>query len=163
LISLNTFSIGSTEITNDIALGFKIPLGKAEDLKFGEGSDEFSNKKLNEIIEARLCDIFESIENTLKKIKRSELLPAGVVFVGGGANTPLLVELSKSILMLPSCQGTTDILGNSKTRLRDPSWFTALGLLTAGKNSIGYGDSSAKNLFKDLKNSIKSTIKQLMP
>ncbi len=163
LISINTFSIGSSDITNDIALGFKIPLEKADDLKLGNEDEEFSKKKLNEIIEARLCDIFESIEINLKKIKRSELLPAGIVFVGGGANIPLLVELSRSILKLPSSLATTDIFGNSKTRLRDSSWFAALGLLTISKENKAYGESSLRNVFKDLKNSIKSTIKQLMP
>ena len=163
LMSIYTFSIGSSEITNDIALGFKIPLEKAEDLKLGNIVEEFSKKKLDEIIEARLCDIFESIENNLKKIKRSELLPAGIVFVGGGANIPGLVELSKSILKLPSSLGTTEIFGNIKTKLRDSSWFTALGLLTAGKENGSYSESSFGNLFKDLKNTIKSSIKQLMP
>src|SRR3989339_713483 len=163
LMSIYTFSIGSAKITNDIALGFKIPLEKAENLKLGNIDEEFSKKKLDEIIEARLCDIFESIENNLKKIKRSELLPAGVVFVGGGANTPLLTELSKSNLKLPSILGTTEIFGNTKTKLRDSSWFTALGLLTSGKNNEGYSENSFKNLLKDLKNTIKSGIKQLMP
>src|SRR3989339_141805 len=162
-ISMTTFSIGSTKITNDLALGFKISLEKAETLKIGNNLEEFSKKKLEEIIEARLCDIFESIENNLKKIKRSELLPAGVVFVGGGANTPLLTELSKSNLKLPSILGTTEIFGNTKTKLRDSSWFTALGLLTSGKNNEGYSENSFKNLLKDLKNTIKSGIKQLMP
>ena len=162
-VSVYTFSIGSSEITNDIALGFKIPLEKAEDLKLGNIGEEFSKKKLDEIIEARLCDIFESIENNLKKIKRSELLPAGIIFVGGGANTPLLAELSKSILKLPSSIGTTEIFGNVKTKLRDPSWFTAIGLLYYVKNSKGYSEGSFENLLKDLKNTIKSSIKQLMP
>ena len=170
LMSISTFSIGSTEITNDLALGFKIPLEKAEALKLGNlpagrqgNTEEFSKKKLDEIIEARLCDIFESIENNLKKIKRSELLPAGIVFVGGGANTPLLVELSKSILRLPSSIGSTEIFGNSKTKLRDPSYFNAIGLLTSSKESGNYSDNSFKNTFKDLKNIIKSSLKQLLP
>ena len=164
LISINTFSVGSSNITNDIALGFKIPLQEAEDLKLGNIAPEFSKKKLEEIIEARLCDIFESIENSLKKIKRAELLPAGIVFVGGGANTPMLIELSKSILKLPSCIGTTEIFGNSKTRLRDPSWFTVLGLLSISKSSGNYGrENSFKNIFREVKNSIKSSVKQLMP
>ncbi len=163
LVSIYTFSIGGTDITNDIALGFKIPLEKAEDLKLENITEDFSRKKLEEIIEARLCDIFESIENNLKKIKRSELLPAGIVFVGGGADTPMLVELSKSILKLPSSLGTTEIFGNNKTKLRDSSWFTVLGLLTAGKDNMGYGEGPLGNIFKDLKNTIKSSLKQLMP
>jgi len=163
LMSIYTFSIGSGDITNDIALGFKISLEKAENLKLGNGGEEFSKKKLDEIIEARLSDIFELIENNLKKIKRAELLPAGIVFVGGGANIPLLPELSKSILKLPSTLGTTEIFGNIKTKLRDSSYFAVLGLLTTGKESGSYGESSLKNLFKDIKNTIKSSLKQLIP
>ena len=102
LVSLHTFSIGGTDITNDIALGMKVSLENAERLKLGNIVEDFSKKKLDEIIEARLFDIFELIENHLKKIKRNELLPAGVVFIGGGANIPLLEEFSKTALKLPS-------------------------------------------------------------
>lgn len=163
LTSLHTFSFGSNDITNDIALGLKIPLDLAEKLKHGTGDDSYSKKKLEEIIEARLSDILELIENYLKKIKRSGLLPAGVVFVGGGANTSGLEELSKNILKLPSNIGSTEIFNNSKTKLRDSTWFTALGLLTLGREISTYGESSFSNFIKDLKNSIKATIKQLMP
>ncbi|OGJ11909.1 hypothetical protein A2467_00675, partial [Candidatus Nomurabacteria bacterium RIFOXYC2_FULL_36_8] len=87
LVSLQVFSIGSMDITKDIALGFKIGLEEAESVKLGSviGGD-FPKKKVDEIIEARLGDIFELVENHLKRIKRSELLPAGVVITGGGAN-----------------------------------------------------------------------------
>ncbi len=163
LISIFTFSIGSADITNDIALGLKITLEQAESFKLGNILEDYSKKKLDEIIEARLSDIFELIENHLKKIKRNELLPAGIVFVGGGANILGLEELSKSILKLPSTLGGSDIFGNSKTKLRESSWFTALGLIVSGKDEGGYSDNSFVNLFKDLKNSIKSSVKQLMP
>lgn len=162
-IYIQGFSVGSANITNDIALGFKIPLETAERLKVGEVAEEFSKKKLDEIIEARLSEIFESIDNHLKKIKRSGLLPAGVVFVGGGANIPGIEELSKSILKLPSCLGTSEIFGNSKTKLRDSSWFTALGLVISPRNNSNYSEGSFNNFFKDLKNTLKSSIKQLMP
>lgn len=162
-ISIRTFSIGSSDITNDIALGFKIPLGKAESLKLGNIEGDFSKKKLDEIIEARLSDIFELIENHLKKIKRNELLPAGIVFVGGGANILGIEELSKSILKLPSSLGASEIFGSAKTKLRDSSWFTALGLVISGRDNDGYVEGSFRNLLKDLKNTIKSSLKQLMP
>ena len=171
-ILIHTFSIGSTDITNDIALGLKISLEEAEMLKIG-GWENFSppkadqpraeKKKLDEIIEARLSDIFELIENHLKKIKRSGLLPAGIVFTGGGANILELEELSKSTLKLPASRGTTEIFGNLKTKLRDSSWFTALGLIVSGRDNDSHSRSSFANLLKDLKNTIKSSIKQLMP
>ncbi len=162
-VLIHTFSIGSIDITHDIALGFKIPLDQAEWFKKGNIEENFSKKKLDEIIEARLSDIFELIENHLKKIKRNGLLPAGIVFVGGAASTPGLSELSKSVLKLPASIGTTDIFGNLKTKLRDSSWFTALGLLISSRDNDGYSEGSLKNLFKNIKNAIKSSIKQLMP
>lgn len=163
LSSIYTFSIGGTDITNDIALGMKIPLETAESLKLGNLIEEFSKKKLDEIIEARLSDIFELIGNHLKKIKRSELLPAGIVFVGGGANTTLLSELSKLELKLPSQIGTTEIFGNVKTKLRDPSFFTALGLILSSKNEQIQSEGILPQFFKDLKRTLKTSMKQLMP
>lgn len=163
LASIYTFSIGGVDITNDIALGMKIPLETAESLKLGNLIEEFSKKRLEDIIEARLSDIFELIENHLKKIKRSELLPAGIVFVGGGANTTMLSELSKDVLHLPSKIGSTEIFGNQKTKLRDPSWFTALGLILATKDDESYGEGTLPQIFKDIKRHLKSSLKQLMP
>ena len=136
---------------------------KAEDLKLGNSDPNFSKKKLDEIIEARLSDIFELIENHLKKIKRNELLPAGVVFVGGGANVFELEELSKTILKLPSKVGSTEIFGNTKTKLRDPAWYVTLGLVNSNKNAKSYTEGSFSNFIQDLKSALKSTLKQLMP
>jgi len=163
LVSSQTFAIGSSDITNDIALGLKIPLELADQLKQGSADENVSNKKLNEIIEARLYDIFDSIDNHLKKIKRSGLLPAGVVFVGGGANLKGLEEWSKSALKLPSTVATIDMFHNSKTKLRDRAFATVLSLLTYTKDNDTPSDNAVSNLFKDLKSVIKSSIKQLLP
>ncbi len=163
LTSLHTFSIGAGDITNDIALGLKVTLEEAEGIKIGNSNLEFSQKKVNEIIEARLSDIFELVENHLKKIKRNELLPAGIVFIGGGANTSNLGELSKNFLKLTSKVATTDMFGMIKTKLKDPAWFVALGLLTSGKTE-NYGKENVfKNFLKDIKDTLKSGLKQLMP
>ena len=163
LISLHTFSIGSEDITNDIALGFKIPLEAAEKLKLGDVGVEYSRKKLDEIIEARLSDIFELIENHFKKIKRNELLPAGGVFIGGGAHITGPEEFSKSALKLPSRVGAIEIFGSAKTKLRDPAWATALGLVIYGRDSDSVLEGSFFGVFKDIKNAIKANLKQLMP
>lgn len=164
LISLYVFSIGGADITNDIALCFKITLEEAENLKKDNTSPIYPKKKIEEIIEARLSDIFELIDNHLKKIKRSELLPAGIVFVGGGANILKIEELSKTFLKLPSKIGNTEIFGNAKTKLRNSSYFTVLGLLMNEENREENEKKGVLfNFLKDVKNTLKSNLKQLLP
>jgi len=94
--SLRVFPIGSTDITNDIALGFRIPLEEAERLKRGDSHESYPKKKLDEIIEARLSDIFELIELHLKKVGRNGLLPAGIIITGGGAGVSTIADLAKA-------------------------------------------------------------------
>jgi cell division protein FtsA len=102
-ISLEVFPIGSVDITHDIALGLKIPLDDAERIKLGSDTGvSVSRKKLEEIIDARLSDIFELIENHLKKIGRNGLLPAGIIMIGGGSGTPNIEEVAKATLKLPT-------------------------------------------------------------
>ena len=163
-ISLHIFSIGSSDITNDIALGLKIPLEEAEVLKIGGDIKTYSKKKLDEIIEARLTDIFELIENHLKKIKRNGLLPAGIIFTGGGSATPMLEKLSKEALNLPSRIGGSELFGNTKTKVRDSSWFVALGLCMESRDNL-YSESGSSfgGFMKEVKSSISGMFKQLLP
>ncbi len=164
-ISLQVFSIGSTDITNDIALGLKIPLDEAEGIKTGSRATAFSKKKLDEIVEARLRDIFELIDNHLKKIKRSGLLPAGIIITGGGANIEMIEELSKSTLKLPSKIGTAEMFENTKSKVRDRAWFVAAGLAVAGAASgrETYETSGLGLSLKKVKEFFSSIFKQLIP
>ncbi len=163
LIYLHTLPIGSDDITNDIALGLKITLEEAESVKLGNIGDKFSKKKVDEIIEARLSDIFELIENHLKKIKRNELLPAGIIFIGAGSKISMLAESAKNFLKLPAKVATVDIFGNTKTKLRDPAWYSTLGLLNKNKGDYFMASNSLEGAWQHLKNLIKTNIKQLMP
>ncbi|MCA9360665.1 hypothetical protein KC730_02100, partial [Candidatus Kaiserbacteria bacterium] len=96
-ISLKIFPIGSNDITNDIALGLRIPLEDAEKVKRGAmTSATYSKKRLDEIIHERLRMIFGLIDGHLKKIKRDGLLPAGIILTGGGANVTGTVEVAKA-------------------------------------------------------------------
>jgi len=163
LVSLYSFGLGGADITNDIALGFKTSLDTAEKVKLGDLPPEFSRKKLEEIVEARMADIFELVGNHLKKIKRSELLPAGAVFVGGGALTGGLIEFSKSTLKLPSRIGSTEIFGSTKTRLRSPEWLGALGLIHSEGDANFLSDGSGFGVLREIKKGILSGLRQLMP
>lgn len=163
LIYLHTLPLGSNDITNDIALGLKITLEEAEQVKLGKLNDKFPKKKIDEIIDARLSDIFELIENHLKKIKRNELLPAGIIFIGKGSHIVGLTDAAKTFLKLPAQLGDTEMFGSSKTKLRDISWYSTLGLLYTQKSEHSIASNSLESAWQSFKNLIKTNIKQLLP
>lgn len=123
LIHGGVLPLGGGHITNDVAIGFRVQVDIAERIKLAHGAclaEEASRKEmirlaefmegegavyqkreLVEIIEARLGDIFELLGKELKKIGMAELLPAGVVLVGGASLLPKLPELTKREMKLP--------------------------------------------------------------
>lgn len=138
-ISLEVFPIGSTDITNDIALGLKVPLEEAEQIKVGAvTSTSVPRKKLDEIVNARLSDIFDLIEAHLKKIGRSGLLPAGIIITGGGSGHGGIDDFAKSSLKLPSKVGAITF-GDQKGLIKDSTWSVAYGLCILGLMEDGGG------------------------
>lgn len=161
-ISIKVFPIGSTDITHDIALGLKIPLEEAEKIKLGAITrTDYSKKKLDEIIIARLTDIFEIIDSHLKKIHRNGLLPAGIVITGGGSGISTIEDLAKATLKLPSKIAQVRYPGDSKIQIKDSSWSVAYGLCVLGLTDEG--ESIGIRLAKNTKNSFMSWIKQFYP
>lgn len=164
LIGMHVFSIGSTDITNDIALGLRIPLEEAEGIKIGSMIGNYTKKKIDEIIEARLGDIFELIENYLRKMKRSELLPAGIILTGGGASLPIVEEVSKAQLRLPSKIGTGEMVTTAKGKIRDSSWLVCYGLATLGGEHTGFLEfGSFSQIIKKIKDGLRVFGRQFMP
>ena len=133
-ISVRIFPIGSADITNDLALGLRISLEEAEKLKRGGmTSVTISKKKVEEIISARLTDIFELIDNHLKKLKKDGLLPAGIILTGGGSNLLASKEVASSTLNLPARFANLEL--NKSTKMKDSSWTVAYGLCVLGASS----------------------------
>ena len=117
LIDTNVLPIGSSHITNDIAIGLKTTLEIAErvktqyvdanpesasdkiiDLSKIEGSKEegkFPSSEITTIVDARLKELFAMVRKELKKIKRDAMLPAGAVITGGGAKLKGIVSQAK--------------------------------------------------------------------
>jgi cell division protein FtsA len=160
--SLEVFPIGSTDITNDIALGLKVPLEEAEQIKIGAiTGSSFPRKKLDEIISARMKDMFELMESHLKKIGRNGLLPAGIVISGGGSSLNLVDDMARVTLKLPSRIGTIGI--ESKT-FKDSSWAVAYGLCLWGLHSEDDDmiDNSSRYI-QELKKRVTKFFKQFIP
>jgi len=193
LLHAAVIPIGSEHITADVAIGLRCPINLAERIKIEHGSarsDKFtkkdevdvrdlakeenisedsmviSKKYVAEIIEARVEEIFEKIDNELKKIDRSGMLPAGVFLIGAGAKLNDLVEVAKNKLRLPACLGTNQNISLAIDKVNDVNYLTALGLVAWGnqltrrkKNSriswptggaAGRGLEQVKEWFKSL-------------
>jgi len=161
-ISLEVFPIGSSDITNDIALGLRVPIEEAEEIKRGSLSAPiFPKKKLEDIVLARLTDIFELIDAHLKKIGKNELLPAGIILTGGGSGMANLEEIAKAALKLPSRIATLPHFNNAKIQVKDASWAVAYGLCV-----FAFGNSAnslGTRLTHSASEGIIQWIKQFLP
>ncbi|OIN96849.1 cell division protein FtsA [Candidatus Desantisbacteria bacterium CG1_02_38_46] len=152
LIHTHILGLGGEQITGDIAIGLRSSQEVAERIKKeygcayslvpqegefevpglgGRASNFFSVMMLNEIIQARIEEIFELVKAEVKKTGYEDLLSAGAVLSGGVANTRGISELAGEILKLPIKIGlpknikTGEILGE----LNNPEWAVATGLL----------------------------------
>lgn len=152
-IHAGVIPIGGNHITNDVAIGFRTHIDVAEQIKLTHGSclpaelpkrdtirladyipggnGSYSRRELAEIIEARLGDIFELVGKELKKIDRVELLPGGVVLIGGSALLPGMVELTKREIRLPVEIGMPHIFEGVDEKL-GPTLAPVLGVLEWG-------------------------------
>ncbi len=164
-VSLEIFPIGSTDITNDIALGLKVPLEEAEQIKIGAiTGSSYPRKKLEEIISARLSDIFELIEAHLKKIGRNGLLPAGIIITGGGSGLSNIEDMAKVALRLPSRIGSVNLGREEKQSFRDSTWAVSYGLCALGAHTDEDAPIDTSSLFfvKMWKATIR-WVKQFLP
>jgi len=148
LLHLAVLPVGSSHISNDIAIALQTEIETAEKikLKYGEYIFKKSRKKakieigpnktfifpLNKMAKAgkaRISEIFALIKKELKKISKADSLPAGVVLVGGGANLPGIVDFAKKELALPVKKASPKGFVNLKS---DPSLAVLCGLVLKG-------------------------------
>jgi cell division protein FtsA len=139
--------VGGNNITNDLAIGLKTDPEIAEMVKITHGSAtqqtgsdtvsvkhdkdvlEFSRADVDEIIGARLDELFEYIVKELKKAGRHAKLPSGVVVVGGGANLKNIVEYTKESLGLAVRKGKASGFGGVAEHMDEPQFAVAAGLM----------------------------------
>src|SRR3989344_2885318 len=126
-ISMKVFPIGSSDITNTIALSLQIPLTEAEQMKRGAVTGSaVTPKRMQGIVAARLRDMFALVNAHLKAIGRSRLLPAGIVITGGGSGLINASDVAKTILRIPS--QISQIGHLPRTSSVDATWAVAYGL-----------------------------------
>lgn len=153
--------IGGSNISNDIALGLKIPFNEAEKIKI-KYADLRSNANindankllvkssfneettvdynfLNEIIEARVEEILFFVKDEIIKSNYYEQIN-DVVFVGGGiSQIQGILEFSKSLLGKPVRIGSPDYVGAA-----NPIYAAVVGIVKDASESINQADIESK-------------------
>lgn len=162
-ISVAVLEGGSSTITDDIALAFKISIEDAERIKRGRLSGTmYSGKKMNAIITRRTSALFSMISKHIKSVRLRGLLPAGAIITGGGAGTIGIVEVAKRILCLPAKTTDVYITGDtSHAKFRDSTWAVAYG--TAFWGLTGDTQTNGRNDFTKLHTSIRKFFHNFLP
>lgn len=143
--------LGGEYITNDIAIGLRLPSQVAEQVKlshghalsnqvaederfavspYGEGNPvPVPRWKLAEIIQARCEEILENVQQEIKRSGFDGLLPAGLVLCGGTAQLPGIRDLARSIFELPVQIGIPKAISGLTDRVSGPDGAVAVGLV----------------------------------
>ncbi len=116
----------------------------------GEEPLIFTKKMLEDIIEARVSDIFDFVNRELKKISRKGNLPAGVVLTGGGSKLPGIKETVKKKLKLPCRIGSI----KESPFQEDPTLSVLWGLILEGID-IKDEESGSFGFWKRIKDGCK--------
>ena len=143
---LGVIPMGSNNVTNDLAIVLQIDTEEAEDIKLRfvsgafEDSDKdiivkrgreeivFSRNEVNDIVQARLGEIFGDVRKLLKSAHYDQKLPEGIVLVGGGAKMRDIEVFAKEALEAAIRVGTPNKLGGVSDTICKPDYAAAIGL-----------------------------------
>lgn len=147
-------AVGGDHVTNDLAIGLKISLGRAEGLKLEHGAalpDEAARGQtitipgevglpaktvnldhLRRIMHLRLEEIFHLIGQDLERADMLRHLRGGIFLCGGGARIPGIARLAQQVFDLHVSVGKTNSISGLKSALDQPEFAAAIGLVKFG-------------------------------
>ena len=142
--------LGGANITNDVAIGLRTPVDKAEFLKIEYGcalaslvdEDEtisvpggggrpartISRRLLGSMIEPRVEEILTLALKEVKQNQTADLLGAGVVLTGGTSAMQGVCELAEQVFDMPVRCGYPMGVQGLADSVRDPKYSTSVGL-----------------------------------
>lgn len=176
--------IGGQNITNDLAIGLRTSLEDAEKIKeklqlaavsrekednqldisdLGLETKTISKKTINEVIRARLQEIFSLVALEIKKSGFEKKLPAGIIICGGAAETAGIAEVAKQVLKMPVRIGEPRGASGLIEEVSGPAFAASIGLLLYGAHlqperriSLGAARGRVFELLRRVVNWVKS-------
>ncbi len=143
--------VGGDHITNDISMGLRIPMTRAEKLKIEEGSvtlgnclpgetvqlkddsgfagKEIERETLNTIIHLRLRETFELLKRKLEEEPFINFISEGVFITGGCSHLKGIDHLAEEIFELPARVAHAQTMSGLTSAFENPQFSTAIGLI----------------------------------
>jgi len=144
-------AVGGDHITNDISMGLRIPMARAEKLKIEEGScvlgnclpgemillkddsgfagKEIDRETLNTIIYLRLREAFELLKRRLEEEPYLGYLGAGIFITGGCSLLNGIDHLAAEIFEIPANVTHAQAAWGVTSAVENPQFSTAIGLV----------------------------------
>lgn len=153
---------GSNNITNDLAIVLAIDPELAEEIKIrfvtgdfdsdkspaikvGKNNERtFDRKEVEEVVKARLDEIFSEVRKKLKAARYDQRLPEGIILVGGGAKMRDIDLFAKKSLEAAVKIGYPVGLDGVADAVQKPEFATAVGLAILAAEATDYESKSSK-------------------
>lgn len=149
---------GGTNVTSDISMGLRTPMGEAERLKRNSGcalgrmigEDEeievpgvgghpprkTARRMLSDIIEPRVEEIFAFARKRMEETGMLEQLSAGAVLTGGESVMEGMTEIAEEILGMPVRRGIPIGVTGFSQVVAGPQFATGVGLVRHGAGML---------------------------
>jgi len=146
-----TLGIGGDHITNDISMGLRIPMARAEKLKIDEGSvilgnclpgetvvlkddsgfagKEVERETLNTIIHLRVRETLELLRRTLEEESFINFIGEGIFITGGCSLIRGIDNLAEEIFEIPARIAHAQTMSGLTSAFQNPQFSTAIGLI----------------------------------
>ncbi len=146
--------IAGDQVTNDIAVALRTPTADAEEIKIRHGvamhtladasemievpgvgdrpPRKLSRQALADVIEPRVCELYELVQAELRRSGYEELLSSGIVLSGGAAVMQGMVELGEDVFHMPVRIGYPKYEGPLADVVCEPRYANAMGLVMEG-------------------------------
>ena len=164
---------GSNNITNDLAIVLAIDPDMAEEIKTrfvtgnfnsdknpiirigkeGKLERAFERKEVEEVVKARLGEIFAEIRKKLKSARYDQRLPEGIILTGGGAKMRDIELYAKEVLEASVKIGIPQDLAGVAEPISKPEYAVAIGLAKIAAENLDRLPSQGKKPKKSAKSS----------
>ena len=176
--------LGGANVTNDIAIGLRTPVDRAERLKLeagcaltsmvrpdetvqvpavgGRPDRDISRHMLAVMIESRVEEILALAAKEVRKNHVSDLLGAGVVLTGGASLLAGTPELAEQVFDLPARRGSPQRASGLVEVVSDPRHATGVGLVLHARASDARPRPSERGLFNRIGTGFKRWVEELV-